>query len=306
MAIDPTLEQDFARMLNRIISSIPPVAIPSVVYHYTSVAGMIAILDSKSLWATEARYLNDSTEMTYAADEVIAPLVERRVANEPHDRRTYEVLEGIKGIAGLVKESGHRYVTCFCERDDLLNQWRVYAGNDGYSIGFDTSRLLGSGVDAQLRNVVYTSAQQHGLVSQILQSTAEFLDPHFRSERLSDNDKEYLLARCLVHTTKAVTGLVLNFKHPSFDVEHEWRLIAMSKPGRAEKPRHRAGRYGLTPYLKLEPRDASGNLLPIVSLTHGPTSLPSNAKHAMRSLLLEHGYDLKAVAIKGSSVPIRV
>jgi hypothetical protein len=43
---------------------------PKILYHYTSGSGLIGILQSKSIWATSIRFLNDSNEaVTDEADE---------------------------------------------------------------------------------------------------------------------------------------------------------------------------------------------------------------------------------------------
>ena len=34
-------------------------------FHYTTQAGLLGIIDSRSLWFTDIFYLNDSTEMEY-------------------------------------------------------------------------------------------------------------------------------------------------------------------------------------------------------------------------------------------------
>ena len=38
---------------------------PDVVYHYTSAATLLKIVESESIWATNLQYLNDITESTH-------------------------------------------------------------------------------------------------------------------------------------------------------------------------------------------------------------------------------------------------
>lgn len=47
----------------------------NVLFHYTSLGGLLGILDSGALWATESRYLNDPTEITYA-DRIILSVID--------------------------------------------------------------------------------------------------------------------------------------------------------------------------------------------------------------------------------------
>jgi len=37
-------------------------SVPELLYHYTDSAGLQGILESRTLWATDIRYLNDETE----------------------------------------------------------------------------------------------------------------------------------------------------------------------------------------------------------------------------------------------------
>jgi hypothetical protein len=36
-----------------------------LIYHYTDLRGLLGILDERKLWATDIRYLNDTSEGTY-------------------------------------------------------------------------------------------------------------------------------------------------------------------------------------------------------------------------------------------------
>jgi hypothetical protein len=52
---------------------------PSSVFHYTDAAGLLGILSSETLFATDYRYLNDSTEAALIR-ELLLPLFESEVA----------------------------------------------------------------------------------------------------------------------------------------------------------------------------------------------------------------------------------
>ena len=38
------------------------------IYHYTTVLGLIGIITHHQLWASDCRFLNDGTELSYARD----------------------------------------------------------------------------------------------------------------------------------------------------------------------------------------------------------------------------------------------
>ena len=42
--------------------------VPSMLYHYTTQVGLMGIVESKEIWATQIEYLNDGMELIYAFD----------------------------------------------------------------------------------------------------------------------------------------------------------------------------------------------------------------------------------------------
>ena len=42
--------------------------VPKKLFHYTNVEGVMGIVESKSLWASNAAFMSDPSEMRYAAD----------------------------------------------------------------------------------------------------------------------------------------------------------------------------------------------------------------------------------------------
>ena len=143
---------------------------PSSLHHYTDAAGLLGILGSRSLWATDCRFLNDSTEYTYAQAALDRAL--RNVPNPALDPKHHlhdirdEMGEAVQNLADGVRTwvGGSEWVvavTCFCEDGDLLGEpVSGYASNHGYSIEFDVERLKVAataidGVEAQPCSVLY-------------------------------------------------------------------------------------------------------------------------------------------------------
>lgn len=54
----------------------------SILYHYTSLAGVMGIVRSKSLWATEIKYLNDADELIYLGKCIRSAIVTRDAVGE--------------------------------------------------------------------------------------------------------------------------------------------------------------------------------------------------------------------------------
>jgi hypothetical protein len=51
-------------------TDVPESETPDRLYHYTDARGLLGILESRKLWASDVRLLNDARELDYAADLV--------------------------------------------------------------------------------------------------------------------------------------------------------------------------------------------------------------------------------------------
>jgi hypothetical protein len=113
--------------------------IPEKLWHYTSIQGFQAIVASKSMWATDLRFLNDYEEFIHARD-----IADKIVAESPElDANGFMNRELLaKGVA-LAFDSGpvahlQVFVASFSAAEDQLGQWRGYShGSSGVSLAFD-------------------------------------------------------------------------------------------------------------------------------------------------------------------------
>src|ERR1039458_6367368 len=110
-------------------------------YHYTGAEGALGIVSSGEIWATDADYLNDPSEILYGRD---------LIRNVWHDfKRGATVLASVQDVVDSMttflyeKWMYATYLTCFSERRNDLSQWRAYSeSGTGYSLGFDSTRLI--------------------------------------------------------------------------------------------------------------------------------------------------------------------
>jgi hypothetical protein len=145
-------------------------------HHYTTWDGLHGIISSQTLWATDYRYLNDSTEVSHfksyfqrSLRNHLKSCLDTLSSQSEQKRRQLNQQGGsISLAANLASEysgllfdprgGGVRgvssdptpYICCFCShRDDnlyeqkngLLSQWRGYGGNESFCIVFDTQGL---------------------------------------------------------------------------------------------------------------------------------------------------------------------
>jgi hypothetical protein len=201
---------------------------PSRLYHYTTLSGLLGITASHSLWASDVRYMNDASELSYAA-ELVSDVVTETLS-EVDNEVLRPVLPDRPDFANAFEYGVRPFVACFCEDEDLLSQWRGYrASETGYSLGMDLAALVAFEdlpPNTYLRKVVYDSAQQRNAVRDVvevwLQRAASLLEPErgLRAEHLFPYPAIWALQ-------EALTEHHLCFKHPAFAEEREWRLIKL-------------------------------------------------------------------------------
>lgn len=224
-----------------------PESVPRQLFHYTNQAGLLGMVETKRMWASNIWYLNDLTESQLAVD-----LLTRRCghfAKLERDDRTRAWLEQLPKSAAQVARS-HVYVLCFSELSDSLNQWRAYGPGGGFSVGFHTSDLLawGDKLNWTLVKCEYDPSSQKALVDGFLKESAT--DFHGKLGSTDVQAVDQILKDHCVRTALTYRQLGAKLKHRSFAEEREWRLI--SPILRIDEPgcNVRAGRTMLVPYFE--------------------------------------------------------
>lgn len=266
---------------------------PDELFHYTDTAGLIGILAGKGeLWATDARCMNDTDELTKGTSLLNRVLA----ANETHPAHALlaRLLAHPAYVSGLV------FVASFSSKRDLLSQWRAYADNGaGFSIGFRSAELNkltidGKKICAHLIRVEYQPKAQELRAQRLINRILQTLEA-IAGETCDDCD-EQLFATAL--------GLVLrtfsaSCKNIGFEEEAEYRLVVLfnqdpllapgAKPQLTMPVCHfRVGRYGVTPFLKLRfPEDVLTHGLSRIVI--GPRCTAPETEQKLRVLLANAG-----------------
>jgi len=272
---------------------------PATLFHYTSQAGLLGILGSNEIWATEIRYLNDSSEYFIALDHAVDLIYKDYIhlANKAARRRIEHLLRPIRELENLAI-----CVCSFSEKDDLLSQWRAYASSPGsYSIGLDSKHL--SRIAAQqgftLQKCVYDNKTQTKLVARevkkALNAQAEISAGATSTRRKGEQIRSAALACSL-----AIAKLAPVIKSSAFYEEQEWRLISNAAVD-LDRLRFRPGQSMLIPYSALQLGTTREQYLR--SLTIGPSPHEELAEHATRRLLAH--YSVPSVTIQSSVAPYR-
>jgi len=238
-----------------------PANTDEMLFHYTSLDGLIGIVHSGAVWASDSQYLNDPSEGKYARATMIRGAETfGETMPEPAAAMLLQVVDQV------CKESSASSVffTSFSEVGDLLSQWVAYTPDaSGVSIGMDGG-ILSSSHDIVLRKVVYEPAAQQEIIHRIL---ATYL-------RAAEEMRQYpdMAAFERVSTVAHHVLLVcaVCFKDPAYSAEREWRAIRVYDPDTEAHLaiQYRASRYALIPYIDFRP--ASHSLNAIREIVIGP------------------------------------
>ena len=271
-----------------------------VLYHYTSAAGLLGILDNGAVWASDTRFMNDSEELRLAIHALARRVRERlrRVTN-----RTSRI--AIEGALSMATQSGFSaYVASFTERGDLLSQWRAYAPRDGVSVGFLANALRAvKGFQLSRCEYIDEMAFVARPLSPRLARVARDVDAcvarlarvrglpgSSRAFEESAGDRRYRRKLELVH---CILHRAIWLKHEGFAEEREWRLVRYEPPylypeppATEFRPRFRPGSLGLTPYLSAKlPGKHGGQPLGLAEIILGPSPNGEASASAVRAML---------------------
>ena len=197
----------------------------AVLWHYTDGNGLLGIIQSGTLYATQVSCLNDSTEIRYAASlfkSALMSLLSKYSNNNAAESFVNKYLR-------LMEEEPERpahapspfFVSCFSEQEDDLPQWRSYCGGEnGYAIGFVARTLFGVG---PLVRVNYDGPLHQKLATEIADATVKFFLEGLEKKRAETADK--WAEEFLTFWDPFLTRLAPMVKDPGFGSEKEYRII---------------------------------------------------------------------------------
>jgi hypothetical protein len=273
---------------------------PTTIYHYTSTEGLIGILSTGKMWFTDILYMNDSSELTYAMELIYSVL--EKTTKQYENEIFSEVLENVWNFSD---DFLNIYVLCFTEDRDLLSQWRAYgASGNGYAIGFDAEI---SNHWFSLSKVQYIPENQKLIVKEVIDEVYNVFNEELNN--LVDLQyKEFLIHQAAYTLDELLFNIALQFKHPSFAEEKEWRLVYFDEHNEIdERLNFRCSSGKLIPFINLSLTtncDDEFCKLPINKIVYGPTVNSHLTKKALVQITEKYGYS--KVSIEGSTIPLRI
>lgn len=286
-------------------------------WHYTNEEGLKGILENKTLWATDYRYLNDSLEFTYSKKiihQLILPEITKIINDmctnnsnalkivehsggihktaESEIQMTLDILYGamLNPPAGSPKNNffvlsfcKHEINSQFLQNNGLLSQWRGYGKDGGYAIVFEEKELMGK-YDIERESFYYGP-------------TACDLVTYFDERDLDGSDSMRQHVDTVVHWAKAVykdqtNGMKKSPEVTPNQIEALLRCMTFIKHFGFEEEKEY--RISVMPYTKdwqrsthfkkekksfkeIKVRNRNGTLIPYIELFKSKDNLPIKA-----------------------------
>jgi hypothetical protein len=262
-------------------------------YHYTTAAGLQGIIASKSLWTTDYRFLNDTSEFRYGWKLVVDAMDRREAEIKERSSFAWQTIELF--LRNLEKASA--FIGSLSSQGDLLSQWRGYNRGRGFAIGFNEDWLKRNAAvqEFDISPVIYDPYEQRGAADK----TVDLL-----IRELADSATEPSTELEKINTWRVqAVKTALRLKDHHFSEEHESRLVwaGHTWPARLKT---RVSPAGLIPYREFQfnlatTRSVHPNNFGVEEIIVGP-ALGKQQVIAVEALLASHSMRLQ---IHRSAIP---
>ena len=217
-----------ARVVAGIRRSLMPDPVLPNLYHYTSDSGLIGITTTRSLRATCADCLADSTEIHHGA-ELLAEIVDSRLAKQTQFRKlTRLVLERLR--TQPQERKSKTYIACFCESSDLAHLWDRYGSYClRFSVAGDSGPQLKPrawNVSVQFVQAIYGVRDQYSALASLVEQVCVALED--RSTIQGDIDGPWtqsIVQYLSFWVAELALDVLVSFKSEQYADEREWRLV---------------------------------------------------------------------------------
>ena len=291
--------------------------VPKHLWHYTSYGAFQGIVESKAIFASDLRYLNDVQEFIHAKDLAFKLADELTIPSLPGSPGAQTVKQAVNLAFNTGPLRADRFqvmVASFSEAEDQLSQWRGYSGaSSGISVSMNLAGLRPPpdlATAAVFAPCVYDDSKKTALLtyalSRIIDTVEQWstdvkaaieADPRLFTKistpmelgppHVAGPDFGTRLQQALQKVIYDLARICPLLKHSSFSEEKEWRLVLPVFPGKQlQNPkRFRAAKDTLVPYIA-HPLCDPDSAPPVNGVVLGPGSHP-DAISAVSAFLQE-------------------
>lgn len=270
-------------MINQITQQLFSDTPDDTLYHYTSMGGMLGIVNTGILRASDIRYMNDSAELKHTLDLLHHHISKRISQGTDHPKLLNQLLEW---LSHRILSSSMLFGASFRANGNLLSQWRGYSiHGKGVSLGFNPwyIRHCAERQQFQVGKCLYETEQQEQLIEHIVSTIETMAIDH--QQHTPENDP---VERCYSRVFESIEGDLLRIaailKHPSFEEEQEWRIVSpLIANCQQDAIKFREGTSMLVPYFDFNILNSDSEHIELEHVYLGPTN---NIDLSMNSLEL--------------------
>lgn len=204
-------------------------------YHYTTADTLNRIVESRSLYHTSAKMLNDPAEIQNGIGIINQVIAAKQL--EVNDASALLFLDGLSIMENYLGYIYTLFVACFCESPDVDEMWRKYAAQGtGYCLGFNFSNDtlysdLGESSNPMrivLRKVIYEPDIKQALVESFLSQVIDSIHQDAEYERRFDDfEQRHLISMKVAQAQNTLIEMALTFKAEIHQNEQERRLLRL-------------------------------------------------------------------------------
>ncbi|MDG9668166.1 DUF2971 domain-containing protein [Hahella sp. CR1] len=258
-------------------------------YHYTTFSGLLGIVESGNLWASDIRYMNDSAELKHTAD-LISAEVDRRIADShPKPGLLHQFRDW---IAHRITNGHMLFGASFRSNGNLLSQWRGYSSmGKGVSVGFPAAHILecASQQSFQVGKCIYSHQDQTTLIRQVMdvvEALAEQHGEHAGPTHFPPSQSYHGVFEMIESDLLRIAAIL---KHPSFQEEEEWRIVSPGVTDYLNSPvKFREGASMLVPYFEFNLTTRSNDNHYLEHIYLGPTPNINLSMNSLNMFLTKH------------------
>ena len=260
-----------------------------LLYHYTTLNGLLGIVRSSTLWASDIRYMNDSAELKHSADLIRLEVQERITRG----RCKADLLGQFTDWISHRITNGHMlFGASFRAHGNLLSQWRGYSAHGkGVSLGFSADYILQCAQKQQLQigKCIYEPARQRKLIRQVVDAVEAHVE-HYVSGGTSRQQLSAIYQSVFENIEIDLLRIAAILKHPSFREEKEWRIVSPVYADYSKSPvLFREANAMLVPYMEFDLQLEAGRPLQLDHLYLGPTSNINISMNSLKMFLAQNG-----------------
>lgn len=259
--------------------SIDPSSVPSM-YHYTTIAGYSGIIQNGVLRGTHTAFMNDASEYRHGLEMASGIAKAQSEKSISEFKKSYFLKLSTELIELSILDHNPIFVSCFSKVRDDLNQWRVYAGDGGFMLTFDTKRVAQKLNSVRpeyikentpppfLGRVIYCDQEKKELAESYLHDLISGIEFTCNAHNISQ-DVGVLAALKLTHVMGAY--FIPLMKDSRFKAEDEIRILYWPKSIEEVQPLPK--KSVLSGYVELPVSSVSGNVktLPLSEVLVGPS-----------------------------------